>query len=393
MQGSGSQRRVVRTGFDFARAVAELGVDRWIEAFQRYGFLERNGQANLAAPLGRIAVCVRPHASLISEFERWFDTLRRAATDPKRTPPRFTRALTHIEEASFQLCTSGQPTDAQAILIALGAAEAELARSPRFREEHQDLILHPLTGLSERWLHACDDHSHEFELAAALASLTGDDQCGPFRTHLEPVALSGRYLAWTNDDTTTVWSAGTLADNLAAVLQRRGIEARAVGLPHPALASKRYVSLQAIDAFLQGEADDERLEALLHGLMLIHWPASVPWAPRTTTLLPPTLPRAYALLKLLFLPDGRLPLPSLPEPIIIRHEPTLVPLLRAGRIPEALETAAQRLRTCGLTPCTAQFHMAPSMGNRLAAALLLPVASPAIRALAALVLRPVNPQL
>ena len=64
VQFSGTQRRIARTGFDFARAVAELGVDRGIEAFQRYGFLERNGQANLAAPLGRITVYARPQTSL-----------------------------------------------------------------------------------------------------------------------------------------------------------------------------------------------------------------------------------------------------------------------------------------------------------------------------------------
>lgn len=237
VQFSGTQKRIARTGFDFARAVAELGVDRGIDAFQRYGFLERNGQANLAASLARFEVRERPSAVLIYQFDRWFETLRRATSDAKRTPPRFIRVLTHIEEASFQLCASGQPVDLQATLMALGAAETELARSPRFREEHKGLALRPLAGLSERWATECDDQSCEFELAAALASIAGEGRRGAFRTHLEPVVSAGAHVTWTSDDTGTVWGAGALVDNLAAVLHRRSIDARASGFSHPWLTS------------------------------------------------------------------------------------------------------------------------------------------------------------
>jgi CRISPR-associated protein Csx17 len=236
VQFSGPRRRAVHTGFDFARAVAELGVDRGIDAFQRYGFLERNGQANLATPLGRFEVRERPRARLIHEFDRWFDALRRATSDAKRTPPRFIRALSHVEEASFQVCASGQPADLQATLVALGAAEAELAQSPRFREEH---ALRPLISLSERWASECDDQSAEFELAVALASMVGEGKRGSFRTHLEPVAVTGAQVTWTGDDAGVVWGTGALTENLAAVLQRRSIEGRTAGASHPALASRR----------------------------------------------------------------------------------------------------------------------------------------------------------
>jgi len=393
VQFSGIQKRIARTGFDFARAVAELGVDRGIDVFQRYGFLERNGQANLAAPLARFEVRERTRATLIYQFDRWFETLRRATSDAKRTPPRFIRALTHIEEASFQLCARGQRVDSQATLIALGATETELARSPRFREEHKGLVLRPLAGLSERWATECDDQSFEFELAAALASIAGEGQRGAFRTHLEPVAIAGAQVTWTNDDTSTIWGTGTLTDNLAAVLYRRSIDVRAAGAPHPELTSRRYASLDTIDAFLRRETDDERLEALLRGLALINWSRSSIRSPRTSSLVPPTLPRAYALLKLLFLPDGELKDNTRTEPVTIRHEPMIVPLLRAGRVTEALEIADKRLRICGLMPLTCQFHVASDEGMRLAASLLIPIAAPAINALAALVLRPVSPEM
>ena len=392
-QFSGTRKRIAHTGFDFARAVAELGVDRGIDAFQRYGFLERNGQANLAIPLGRFEVKERPRATLIYQIDRWLETLRRATSDTKRTPPRFIRALTYIEEASFQLCASGQLVDSQATLIALGAAETELARSPRFRAEHQGLVLRPLAGLSERWATECDDQSSEFELAAALASIAGEGQRGAFRTYLEPVTITGAQVTWTNDDTSTIWGAGTLTDNLAAVLYRRSIDARAAGGAHPELTSRRYASLDTIDAFLRQETDDARLEALLRGLALINWSRSSIRLPHTSFLVPPTLPRAYALLKLLFLPGGELKNNTRTEPVMIRHEPMLVPLLRAGRVAEALEIADKRLRICGLIPLTCQFHVASDEGVRLAASLLIPIATPAINALAALVLRPVSPEM
>ena len=49
-------RRQVSSGTEFARAVAGLGTERGITQFQRYGILERNGRAYLAAPLGRFHV-------------------------------------------------------------------------------------------------------------------------------------------------------------------------------------------------------------------------------------------------------------------------------------------------------------------------------------------------
>jgi len=332
----------------------------------------------------------RPRATLIHEFDYWLEALRRATSDAKRTPPRFTRALTHIEESSFQLCANGQPGDLQATLIALGAAETELARSQRFCEQH---ALRPLASLSERWASECDDQSYEFGLAAALASMRGEGKRSAFRTHPEPVEAMGTHAIWTQDDTGAVWGAGTLTDNLASVLQRRSIDARAAGASHPALASRRYASLVAIDAFLRGETDDERLEALLHGLALLNWGQRSARFPHTSHLLPPALPRAYALLKLLFLPDGKLRRHALTDAVTIRHEPAIVPLLRAGRVTEALDIADRRLRACSLIPFTCQFHVSQDAEVRLAASLLIPITDPAINALATLVLRPASPEM
>jgi CRISPR-associated protein Csx17 len=380
-----SRKRIAQTGFDFARAVAELGVDRGIEAFQRYAFIERNGQANLATTLGLFEVRERPRASYIYEVDRWLEDLRRATSDTKRTPPRFTRLRAQIEESIFSLCVSGEAEHLRDTLVALGAAECEIGRSLRFRSEHESL--RPLANLSFGWAKECDDNSHEFVLAAALASIGGSEKRAPFRVHLESVAIVNGSAGWTSDDAAAIWGSGSLAENLASTLHRRSIDARSAGESHPALAAAQFAPLEAIDAFLRGETDDVRIEEFLRGLALIDWRTNRQEEQASGSTIVPTLPRAYALLKLLFLPEGRLCRGPASEVIEIKHEPTIIPLLRAGRITEGLHTAAQRLRATGLTPLTDQFYFPAADGARLAAALLIPISQRSIRALADLTLR------
>ncbi|MFN0122433.1 MAG: type I-U CRISPR-associated protein Csx17, partial [Blastocatellia bacterium] len=149
VQFNNRQKRAVQTGFDFARAVAELGVDRGIDSFQRFAFIERNGQANLATPLGRFEVRERPLASRLYDFDRWADRLRSSTADANKTPPRFARVSKQLDEAMFALCQTGEPDDLRAVLVALGAAEYELANGEKFRA---DKMLKPLTGLRELWV-------------------------------------------------------------------------------------------------------------------------------------------------------------------------------------------------------------------------------------------------
>jgi CRISPR-associated protein Csx17 len=61
-------RRPARDGLDFARAVSRLGTDRGINAFQRYGFMVRNGLAYLATPIARVESKRAPGADLINDL-------------------------------------------------------------------------------------------------------------------------------------------------------------------------------------------------------------------------------------------------------------------------------------------------------------------------------------
>lgn len=381
-----NRNKIVKTGFDFARAIAELGVDRGIDEFQRYGFVKRYGKMYLAVSYGRFEVRERPRAGLIHNFDRWLEFMSSTATGEK-TPPRLARAQQRVEDAIFRLCESGSADHLREVLIALGAAETELAKGQKFRESKD--FLHPLSGLRLKWATECDDGSDEFKLAATIASIRGGDGIDSIRENIEPVTVSAKGIDWKNNSARTVWSAGKLEDNLTDVLLRRSIDARAQSFSHPVLTSMRYAPLKAINAFLSYETDDARIEELLRGLILLDWPkAKQDFEPISQHRdIPSTLPRAYALLKLLFLPEGRFKRGEKREAIIIKHEPSIVPLLRARRVSDALRIAYQRLQTSGLTPASKEFHFDDAEGARLAAALLIPIDEPSIRALAALVLR------
>ncbi len=375
------QKRIVKSGFDFARAVAELGVDRGISSFQRYVFTRRFGKNYFAVPLSIFEVKERPLASLVQQVDRWLDALARATSDEKKTPPRFVRARKRIEEAIFKLCARGDVEDLRETFVALGAAEAELANGEKFRSgDEKKKPLLPLTGLSLRWLWECDDQTPEFSIAAALAAIGGEGKVGALRSNVEPFDQTTRQ--WAKNSNSFVWSAAALEINLAAVLQRRSIDSRMHSLSHPPLGSNHFASLEAVAAFLNRETDDERIEEFLRALILLDkfTPAKEP------CYVPPGLPRAYALLKLLYLPKGELQLKEGSDSIIIKHEPAIVPLLRAGRVADALNVADQRLKASGLVPLTKDFFFPPEDGMRLAAALLIPIDEPSIRELAQLVL-------
>jgi len=383
--GSGKEK-FVKTGFDFARAIAELGVDRGIDEFQRFGFVRRYGKMYLAVSYGRFKVRERPRAALIHNFDRWLE-LMSGVVKAEKTPPRIARAQQRVDEEIFRLCESGSADHLREVLVALGATEAELAKAQKFRETKS--FLFPLSGLRLKWANECDDGSHEFSIAAALSSICDREGADSIRENLEPVTTSAKGIDWKDNSVRSVWGAGNLEDNLTDVLVRRSIDARASGLSHPVLESIRFAPLKAINAFLSYETDDVRLEQLLRGLSLLNWSKakqeSEPISDHRN--IPPTLPRAYALLKLLFLPQGRFKRNERSETLIVSHESSILPLLRARRTSDALRIAYQRLQATGLIPVSKEFHFDDTDSVRLASALLIPIDEASVRALGTVVLR------
>jgi CRISPR-associated protein Csx17 len=409
--------RPARTGVDMARAIASLGVDRGVQTFIRYAIVKgRVGgeNYNTAAVLGRFDVVERGGADLLREVDRWLDDFRwkcARGRDKEEAPKRILSALTGIDSAIFKFCKYGGPRVFQEIVIALGKAEHKLAVTEgKFNRK----TVNPVPRMSSAWMDAANDGSPEFAIARALASIYDPEaRIGPLRANLEPVCREERCVKWAEKDRAVVWNAADLAINLAHVLERRvldGQRAMCTALP---LASDSAVSLDTIAAFLDGELDDQRIEDLLWGLILIERRGGLklgrPVEREEANDRP--MPRTYALLKLLFLPRPlvgesqgeriRWRLAHAGEAgIVIRPEPRVLPLLRAGRIGEACRIAAQRLRVSGLPPIPgtlpdgrirdetwSEFAGNPRLAQRLAGSLLIPIDSASVNRLVHLVCR------
>jgi CRISPR-associated protein Csx17 len=389
--------RPARDGVDFARAVAGIGVDRGIQQFIRLSFLKRSGKAFLAAPLGRVPVRQQQFIDLLRQLDPWLDRFRRACAD-KNAPPRFKAALRNIEEAIFEFCVYGGAAFFQAIVIVIGRTERELAHGERFRSDKR---LPPVAGLTADWIRAANDNSPEFEIALALAGIHDTEgKIDSLRSNLEPVVVwrgenGGLASKWAEKDRAVVWNSANLSANLAAVLRRRLMDGERNGCTELPLAAANVASFDTVSRFLAGELDEQRVEDLLWGLMLFPQTPGMLNRVADNTDAPP-LPRAYALLKLLFLPQ---PLTVNGATVTIKPEPSIVSLLSAGHVGEACRIAMRRLRASGLSPLPhprsggvvrdaewRELEFLGSDGERLAAGLLLPLSYASIERLCALVI-------
>jgi CRISPR-associated protein Csx17 len=403
--------RSVRTGVEFARAAASLGVDRGIKQFVRIQYQARFGDNYLANVIGRVGVIVRESIDLLRDIDQRLAAVRRAAGD-KNVPPRFSSALRRVDSAVFDFCKYGGAAFFQEVLISLGTVERELCTTERFRNEKK---LFPLAGLSSAWADAADDQSIEFAVARVLASIDDPERkIGPLRANLEPVDWKKRCREWAEKDRAVVWKATDLTANLVNVLERRMMDGARAGCDHLPLASRVAVPLALVAKFLAGELDDRRIADLIWGLMLVDDRGNRSRDRQGTDDV--SVPRAYALLKLLFLSrplviertaDGRVFARLLRNNerrgIVIRPEPSILSLLRVGRLGEACVTAMRRLRASGLAPMPSpirgrrmrdhDWQELDRIGDsgidpqRLAAALLIPIRDDAVNRLVAFIVR------
>ncbi|QDV20612.1 hypothetical protein Pan153_52880 [Gimesia panareensis] len=374
-------KRKPRNGIDFARAIASLGIDRGIIEFQRYAFQQRNGLAFFAVPLGRFIVQGKPGVEeLLTTLDQWLYRFRRTATG-KNASGRSARVLRLIETAILKLCQRGTSAEVQSLLIALGEAEATVAISKSLKEGEKGNGIRPVPLLSTDWLKKAYDGSIEFRLAAALASIS-HTKVGPFRRHLEPLdhaTWNAAFLKWADEDNdpSLVWGCGNLIRNLSAVLQRRivdvmksGKEGNRSDLLAP-LSGRLNASLGDISQFIAGTVDDQRIESLLKGLILVDWPNLS--ADDRTALQGSHTPvpnAAYSLLKLCHLS-------SLSKNTSIRLDPRISRLAIAGKFSEATKSASRRLRDSGFPPALDEVYLTGEVARRTTAALVFPISQQA----------------
>ena len=376
--------RSARNGVDFARAVATLGVDRGIGAFQRYGFQVRNGLAYFATPLDRVIVKRNQLASqLLAPIDDWLEKFRRAARSDG-APSSIQRASRNLESAIMAFCKASSLERVQELLITLGECESAMAGSWKWTQESFIPFL-PL--LNPAWLRAASTGTPEFRLAASLASTSAvfGNVAVPLRCHLEPVAFctgrDKRWFKWTETvETNVVWREGDLADALNAILARRIVLSVQNGRKSYPDRSRIPARPADIALFIEGRTDDSLISRLVWGLSLVDF-----YGNNTDELnigSPPERrdpPALYAFLKPCF------------SRVICETEVPLVAAIhrraRAGDGADASALAVRRLRASGLAPAIECLSTFPSLAKRTAAALLFALTDDDLGSIAARVLR------
>jgi CRISPR-associated protein Csx17 len=341
--------RPARDGLDFARAVAQLSVDRGIQSFQRFGFLKRFGKTYLAAPLARLPVHRNKDADLIAGLEArdWLRSVQEYARG-KLAPDSFRAAANQLDSALFALTQQASRTAIQTVLRRVGQIDAVVSLSTKAQER-----IPPAPQLPSTWVTKYDDPSAEFRVAAALAGLhlqgkkrlQGRLQIFSFTARHHLTAVNEPCSGWDKDSRLAVWGPGPLTGNIAALLYRRRLEAIALGAEGEALASQTGATRDDVAAFLYGATDDVRIGELLAGLACVDWSeVKLPNGDRDAVLPPP-----FALLKVFFTPESFLRnLKWLPPDRSFRLPAEIPARLAANDAQAAVRIAWQRLRTFGV---------------------------------------------
>lgn len=366
-------RRGVEDPVDFGRAVARLGVARGIDEFVRYGYIERNGRANLAIPLSRWQVRPAAGQRLLDEIAGWLEGLRRAGRH-ERAPAAFARTVRAVDSAVLLTCRRpGLPGSWQELLRALARAEERMIRTPRFTAEQR---LAPLPRLSAEWARRADDGSPEFALARAVATqrIAGHRS---IRCLLVPLAEGGgrpRFEVASDrirSGPDQLPADADLVATLRHIVRRARLEAEAPSSGFP-LHGRCGVDEATVGALLRGELDEARVRDLVRATAAIRTDEDAaddrPHASQTQEA--PGLPAAWELIRLAAMPtaiaDG-LRVPT------VRDDPAVTALLASGRVHDAAAAARRRLVAAGIIPHVRVAVGESHDGPRLAASLAVPL--------------------
>jgi len=363
-------RQVAGHPLDVARAIARLGAARGVQRFTRFGYLERNGQSNIAVPLGSIDVSVRTHSRLIDDLAVWLDRLRRASQDD-HVSARLALAERRLADAAFSALTHDHaPARWQAILCEAVAVEAVLASGTA-------IGVGPIPPLGPEWLRAADDGSPEWRLACAFGSAAGSytrlrRARDPVRHHWLPLEAGARRLRVSDKrllrDPRVVMAGRDAVTDFAAVVERRLVEASQTGSRRfPLVAAAGFeASPQDLAALVAGQLDLGRVSALARALMAVRWDRTSAHVASATTV-GDWPDEAFTTLRLALLPwelDGGLS---------IAVDGGVVRRLAAGDGAGAVSIALRRLRAAGLRPPLRGACSDASTTRSWAAALAFPI--------------------
>ncbi|MGB7326602.1 MAG: type I-U CRISPR-associated protein Csx17 [Rubripirellula sp.] len=398
---------------DVAQAIGRSGTSRGFVAFERYAYLERNGQANLATPLGKwTASGSQPFVELLDDIRNWVDQFERAARG-KNAPNSWSKHDRLINEALMDCCRSDRSTPWVKLLQTVGRAETSLIRSPRATANTR---LNPFpgtrVGLSHRWLAAISQGgtTPEVRLAVALAAQAGPttqsyarpipNHAGdPIRRHFIPlehtkgIVSSPTRFAASEDSLTKmndhVFRGGDPVDEMIEMVRRRILMSQKDNdfrfFPLVPCAGFE-ANLGDLELWLDGMLDDAMIVELARALAGLNWRdaftyrseyrdsfsanASDEWevARGQTT---------YAVIRLCFhwfklplrLNDREAHERSVSQDFSVRLDPQIASLLQAGEVARAFDKASRRLRSSGLPVRNTRSSEQRSVGRRWLASL------------------------
>jgi len=392
-------RNQSRSGLDFVRAIATLGVDRSVDEFVRYLISERHGQNVLAVPIGRYKVSssVRPDADLLRQLDSWVSRAR-----SNHEPGAVTAALNALDRAQFAVATQGGAHLLQTVLAALAEVEQAVSRSPNYCYDRR---LGPIDRLlAQEWLPVLDDGSTEFRIAVGLASLSdrtpsgkpsgAEAVRGSLATLFRPVSRARYGLKWSRGGPRVPnfghcplfdvlnEAFGARAALSASKRSDNETDDHIAGLPF-AFDYGLGVDTADVGHLLFGQLDEQRLGEILAGLLLLEWEDAFGVAADCLSAVPDD-PVArlhaashpiYVVLAPFF--AGRLPVaPADTEPnpnrsIAVRPRPEWIGAIRTGAAHTAARSAARLLRGRGWRLIAGSFERTSIEPGRLATALLL----------------------
>ena len=264
-------RRSARTGLDGARAAAELGVARGIDAFERLSILERAGLSNLAVPAGRVEVRARPAAQLLRTLDPWLGRLTRLAGGDVAQPLR--EPIAALDRASFAVAERGNPADVRSLVVAFGRVEGAMSRAG---DSSVPVGLEPVAPPAQAWIAALDTRSVEVRVAIALASVGDGDAEHPrlpaLRDYLHATGCDAHGRRRYGETTPgSVPSRADIVMRLAAAHERRHQDAVRAGRSELGFGHALGAGLGDLSALSGGRIDDREMGLLVDGLALLDY--------------------------------------------------------------------------------------------------------------------------
>lgn len=375
--------KTAREPLDLARAIARLGTVQGIKAFQRYGYIERNGQSNLAVPLGRFFTMgrVSPLVACIDDLDPWMRRLRSVARpgraeEKRRVPSRLRSAERSLCDALFAVTQhTDEPGRWQTVLRAIADVEGVLVTSGGIRAG-------PAPRLRPDWIKAADDGSPELRLAVACAlqarSFLGKEHNPDHTVRKHWLPLKENRFSTTSSGGQTKLHVGPevvlngrsgLLDSIALV-ERRLIEAGQSGERRIPMVAAYRADAHPTDlaALISGEVDLDRTSALARALMAIDGRA---WARNQCPARPPNEYRypdeAWLVIRLAMLPW------RIEEGLSIGCDPAIFRRLVGGDAATAVELALRRLNAAGIRTAVRASIVSPETARLWAAALAFPI--------------------